>query len=80
MTHDPGAYRRPYRRGDYHLVDTTREGTYWQSTHGVVVRMASGDCERAAVRGDAPAWANPLWLLARMAGQWEQRRAAPSCE
>ena len=65
MTYETGAYRRPYRRGDYHLVDTTRDATYWQSTDGIVVRMASDDCERNAVRNEAPAWINPLWLFAR---------------
>lgn len=70
MTHEHRAYRRPYRRGDYHLVDTTREGTYWQSADGVVVRMASAECERMRVRSTAPAWSVPLvLLLGRMAGQ-----------
>jgi len=70
MTHDYGAYRRPYRRGDYHLVDTTREGTYWQSTDGIVVRMASAEPSRAPARRTAPAWRVPLvLLLGRMAGQ-----------
>ena len=45
MAFENGAYRRPYRRGDFHLVDTTRDGTYWQSPDGVVVRMASGEGE-----------------------------------
>ena len=49
MTLEHGAYRRPYRRGDYHLVDTTRDGTYWQSPDGVVVRMASAESGRATV-------------------------------
>jgi hypothetical protein len=69
MTYEPGAYRRPYRRGDYHLVDTSREGTYWQSTDGVVVRIASGERARSAVRGEQPAPLNPLWLFTRLAGQ-----------
>jgi len=43
MTYEPRTYRRPYRRGDFHLVDTTREGTFWRSPDGVVVRMASGE-------------------------------------
>ena len=40
MTYETEAYRRPHRRGDFHLVDTTREGTYWHSPDGIVVRMA----------------------------------------
>lgn len=69
MTHDYGAYRRPYRRGDYHLVDTRREGTYWQSADGVVVRMASAESGRAPARRAAPAWRVPLVLrVGRMAG------------
>jgi hypothetical protein len=43
MTYETEAYRRPHRRGDFHLVDTTREGTYWHSPHGIVVRMASAE-------------------------------------
>jgi hypothetical protein len=46
MPYEPGADRRPYRRGDFDLVDTAREGTYWHSPDGVVVRMASGEGER----------------------------------
>jgi hypothetical protein len=46
MTYETEAYRRPHRRGDFHLVDTTREGTYWHSPDGIVVRMASGERER----------------------------------
>ena len=69
MTHDYGGYRRPYRRGDYHLVDTTREGTYWQSADGIVVRMASAESNGAQARRAAPAWRVPLvLLLGRMAG------------
>ena len=45
MTDEAGTYRRPYRRGDFHLVDTTREGTFWRSPDGVIVRMASGERE-----------------------------------
>ena len=40
-------YRRPYRRGDYDLVDTTRAGTYWRSPEGVVVQLASAAGEAA---------------------------------
>lgn len=69
MTYEPGAYRRPYRRGDYHLVDTSREGTYWQSSDGVVVRIASGERDRSAVRSERPAPQHLLWRFARPAGQ-----------
>jgi hypothetical protein len=53
MTYETEAYRRPHRRGDFHLVDTTREGTYWHSPHGIVVRMASAERDfDARVRGE----------------------------
>jgi len=53
MTCETEAYRRPHRRGDFHLVDTTREGTYWHSPHGIVVRMASAERDfEARVRGE----------------------------
>jgi len=57
MNEQSGMFRRPYRRGDFHLVDTAREGTYWQSPEGVCVRIASGDAERMPERRAAPAWA-----------------------
>lgn len=66
MTYEPGTFRRPYRRGDYHLVDTAREGTYWRSPEGIVVRMASAESERAIARAAAPARA---LLLAALAGR-----------
>ena len=44
--HDPsGAYRQPYRCGDYHLVDARHRGTYWQSADGMFVRLASAEHE-----------------------------------
>jgi hypothetical protein len=53
MTYETEAYRRPHRRGDFHLVDTTREGTYWHSPDGIVVRMASAErAFEARVRGE----------------------------
>ena len=65
MTPENGVYRRPYRRGDYHLVDTTRDGTYWQSPDGVVVRMASAESERATVSKAVPV---PTLMQAMLAG------------
>ena len=67
MAHEDAAYRRPYRRGDYHLVDTTRDGTYWRSPEGVVVRMASAENERATLHRAAPAWTFAFLALARLA-------------
>ena len=55
MTYEPGTYRRPYRRGDFHLVDTTREGTFWRSPDGVVVRMASGEGQQSGGGGECSA-------------------------
>lgn len=62
-------YRRPYRRGDYDLVDTTRAGTYWRSPEGIVVQLASAAAERTAVRERSTAWSLASALLAgRLAG------------
>ena len=58
MHYDNEIYRRPYRRGDYHLVDTTRAGTYWRSPEGIVVQMASAEPERTSVRSGV--WQGPL--------------------
>ncbi|MGC1818496.1 MAG: hypothetical protein WA900_12675 [Casimicrobiaceae bacterium] len=43
MDYSSGAYRQPYRYGDYHLVDARHRGTYWQSADGMVVRLASAE-------------------------------------
>lgn len=65
-----GAHRPPYRRGDFHLVDTKREGTYWQSPEGLRVRIASGEAEAACMRREAPAWPAAIAMLfGRAAGQ-----------
>jgi hypothetical protein len=58
MTYEPRAFRPPFRRGDFHLVDTARAGTYWQSPDGIVVRMASAagngiDAGECSADGDA---------------------------
>jgi len=67
MTYETGTFRPPYRRGEFRLVDTASEGTYWHSPDGFVVRMASGECERVACAA-APAWANvAAMLLLRLA-------------
>jgi hypothetical protein len=68
MNHLYEHYRRPYRRGDYDLVDTTRAGTYWRSPEGVVVRLASAAGERMQQEPSA-AWSLASALLGwRFAG------------
>jgi hypothetical protein len=70
MAHETGSYRRPYGRGDYHLVDTTRTGTYWRSPEGIVVRLASTENVRATRYRAAPGWRFAFAALAaRLAGQ-----------
>lgn len=64
MTHEDGSYRRPYGRGDYHLVDATRTGTYWRSADGLVVRMATTENARATLRRAMPGWRSALAMLA----------------
>jgi len=67
MANEPGSYRWPYRRGDYHLVDTSRTGTYWRSPEGIVVRLASAERTRATLRRPAPGWRMALaMVLARV--------------
>jgi hypothetical protein len=65
MDHRYECYRRPYRRGDYDLVDTTRAGTYWRSPEGVVVQLASGAGERVSAPDRSAAWSIASSLLAR---------------
>jgi hypothetical protein len=36
-------HRRPYRRGDFDFVARPREGAYWRSPDGLIVRIASGE-------------------------------------
>jgi hypothetical protein len=70
MAHETGSYRRPYGRGDYHLVDTTRTGTYWRSREGIVVQLASTENGRATQHRAAPGWRFAFAMLAaRVAGQ-----------
>jgi hypothetical protein len=70
MAHETGSYRRPYGRGDYHLVDTTRAGTYWRSPEGIVVRLASTENVRATRYRAATGWRFAFAMLAtRLAGQ-----------
>jgi hypothetical protein len=70
MAHARGSYRRPYGRGDYHLVDTTRTGTYWRSPEGIVVRLASTENARVTCYRAAPGWRFAFAMLAaRVAGQ-----------
>jgi hypothetical protein len=56
-------YRRPYRRGDFRLVDTAKEGTYWQSPEGLRVRISTGEAAHAHERSDARAWTMALAML-----------------
>lgn len=64
MNQQPGTYRRPYRRGDFHLVDTAADGTYWQSPEGLCVRIASGEAAPAMrARSEARAWASAVAML-----------------
>ena len=65
MDYQHECYRRPYRRGDYDLVDTTRAGTYWRSPEGIVVQLASAAGERTPARERSAAWSIASALLAR---------------
>ena len=65
MDYQHECYRRPYRRGDYDLVDTTRAGTYWRSPEGIVVQLASAAGERTAAHEVSTAWSIASALLAR---------------
>ena len=56
-------YRRPYRRGDFQLVDTKTEGTYWQSREGLRVRIASGEVTSMRAQSAARAWTLALAML-----------------
>ena len=60
-------HRRPYRRGDFHFVARPREGAYWRSREGLIVRIASGEGAQLPRQRDAPAWAVALALVARAA-------------
>jgi hypothetical protein len=64
MANEPGSYRRPYGLRDYHLVDTPRSGTYWRSSEGIVVRLASAERTRATLHRPARAWRYVLAMLA----------------
>ena len=65
MDYQHECYRRPYRRGDYDLVDTTRAGTYWRSPEGIVVQLASGAGERLPAQERSSAWSFASALIAR---------------
>lgn len=61
-------HRRPYRRGDFHFVARPREGAYWRSRDGLIVRIASGEGAPLPGRREAPAWFAALaFLVARAA-------------
>jgi hypothetical protein len=63
MNYEPAMQRRPYRRGDFHFVARPREGAYWRSREGVIVRVASGEGDLPQARRSAPAWVGALALL-----------------
>jgi len=63
MNQAPRMHRRPYRRGDFHFVARPREGTYWRSRDGLIVRVASGEGEAFPARSEAPAWVSAIALL-----------------
>ena len=64
-------HRRPYRRGDFHFVARPREGAYWRSRDGLIVRIASGEGEPLPARNATSDWVGALALLLA--------RAARSC-
>ena len=66
MNYEPAKHRRPCRRGDFHFVARPREGAYWRSREGLIVRVASGEGEPLPARRASPAWVGALaFLLAR---------------
>ena len=44
---------RPSARGEWQLVRAGRDGTYWQGSDGLVVRIAAAERERTAVPAHA---------------------------
>jgi hypothetical protein len=60
-------HRRPYRRGDFHFVARPREGAYWRSRDGMIVRVAGPEGVPFPRRREAPAWLAALALVARAA-------------
>jgi len=61
-------HRRPYRRGDFDFVARPREGAYWRSRDGLIVRIASGEGEPLPPVNAGRAWAEALApLLVRTA-------------
>ncbi|HXR55304.1 MAG TPA: hypothetical protein VN858_00810 [Casimicrobiaceae bacterium] len=55
-------HRRPYRRGDFDFVARPREGAYWRSRDGLIVRIASGEGEALPPVDARRAWAEMLAL------------------
>ena len=74
MNDTPGAYRRPRGRRDFRLVDAGREGTYWQSPDGVIVRLASGERGRTPARDET---ASPAMAFALLLGRLRHVLNAP---
>ena len=61
-------HRRPYRRADFYFVARPREGAYWRSRDGLIVRIASGEGEPLPPVNTGRAWMEALApLLARTA-------------
>jgi len=69
MTNRQTKYREPYGSRDYELVRHGEDGTYWQTSAGLTVRVAAseGERERSVARDLLAAWLLPLLLLARAA-------------
>ena len=61
--------RKPYRPGDYEFVRAGREGAYWRTANGMVVRMAAAEPERAPDTDADLVWYVPLVALFNQAWQ-----------
>ena len=53
-------HRRPYRRGDFDFVARPREGAYWRSRDGLIVRIASGEGQPLPPANTGRAWVEAL--------------------
>ena len=62
--------RPPYVPGDYRYVRAGREGTYWQSADGLVVRVAAAEPGRARGARSPVVWHVPL--VALFGGAWQR--------
>jgi hypothetical protein len=57
---DNFVHRRPYRRGDFDFVARPREGAYWRSRDGLIVRLASGEGQPLPPVNIGRAWVEAL--------------------